>query len=1298
MAQYTINFSTNANEIIRDIERVSGKVAEVARAGRSVQISLDAAPLRTAIDTTFRQLDKQIALLQRKLAKTQIGSPAFQMRAAQIGTLQGVRERGGMQAASIQLKKQAEAFDIGSAERLQRVLQAARIEASQISPNTSTWVEFQRQIGQIQGQIKATDRAAESIQLQAQLGALSPGSLNALETKLVILRNRAREISPNTTEWKELNKEISKSEQALEKQTRRPLTRGQRFGAAGGAFLYGGGLGGGAGSALGGIAGGLLGGVPGAFTGAAAGQLVDNLAQQAAGVATFVAEINKSKIALAGVTRNIGDYQTALSAAQEAGNLFLIPIKDSIGQFTKLQASVAGAGYETATTQQIFKGIAAAILATGGNTEDLNGALRATAQVFSKGKVTAEELRGQIGERLPGAFTIFAQATGRSTQQLDEDLQKGKVTLNDFIKFTNELFKRYGSTAEILAKAPENAGARLQVILQSAAYEYLGMFQIIGAAFQSYAADLLSFVVENKNAIKTTISEFIVFAQDLYSIFDNLVQALFPVFKNLFSFMFSNFAKGLNSLATLAEETRRAAGGPEQRAQKQVEALYPNPMDRALYGAQAYREALNVELQYEKGAPGRRRTRSQRVADMEKVLFPQFTPSQFGKGLGGKTNLDDTGKEGGGAAGKRKNYVSQLAKIYQEELQNKLLYIDQDASLSDREREIQKAAESFRYENLIAEAEYTEKTGAEKTKNIANLSQYLKETKRLYDLEKSQIQSRYEGVITRPLREMLGEDRKAQIELEASLQSLAAGRDELSNVEKRQVQIKQALLGLDKDQIAQMQPLIDLVLKEAQKVDNLTDAQKRANKAKDERNRLDEQIKSNIQNLQNEIAILRAITEEERKRLKIRQENRGISKEKENEIYQLEKVRDNIKATREIIDNFVTDTSSDYKGFLKAVISGEDAADALQQFQEGLQDRVLTIFLDFTMKPIEDFFKDTVGGSIIGGLFPSTEQEETATRANEPVVTELQKANEKLQQIANNTSGGGPASSAISANGMNIYDTNILSPGLQATMQGMDTGVGFGAGLSGFSEQIGSISTGLQNATPSLTGFSEAVNGFSATSVDAAVKTAQAAGDASKNGSTLLQSLGGVVQGVGMLAGAAMGIVAGIKQIEKGDTSSVLGGIGSILMGVGGGILGFGKLFGANGGIASGGWKPFPVRAFANGGMVQGPTLGLVGEGKYNEAIVPLPDGRSIPVQMQGDSIRDKMGGSSNGGAMASPVLSMNFETTTINNVEYVSRDQLEQAMMETRKLAVRDGARQGANLAIDKLQQSPSTRRRIGI
>jgi tape measure domain-containing protein len=51
----------------------------------------------------------------------------------------------------------------------------------------------------------------------------------------------------------------------------------------------------------------------------------------------------------------------------------------------------------------------------------------------------------------------------------------------------------------------------------------------------------------------------------------------------------------------------------------------------------------------------------------------------------------------------------------------------------------------------------------------------------------------------------------------------------------------------------------------------------------------------------------------------------------------------------------------------------------------------------------------------------------------------------------------------------------------------------------------------------------------------------------------------------------------------------------------------------ANGGIAPGGFT-----AFANGGMVTGPTMGLVGEGRYNEAIVPLPDGKSIPVDLGG--------------------------------------------------------------------------------
>jgi hypothetical protein len=66
----------------------------------------------------------------------------------------------------------------------------------------------------------------------------------------------------------------------------------------------------------------------------------------------------------------------------------------------------------------------------------------------------------------------------------------------------------------------------------------------------------------------------------------------------------------------------------------------------------------------------------------------------------------------------------------------------------------------------------------------------------------------------------------------------------------------------------------------------------------------------------------------------------------------------------------------------------------------------------------------------------------------------------------------------------------------------------------------------------------------------------------------------------------------------------------------GGFLSGIGSFFKmADGGVLPGGFK-----AFASGGMVTKPTLGLVGEGVYNEAVVPLPDGNSIPVKMTGNS------------------------------------------------------------------------------
>jgi phage-related minor tail protein len=113
----------------------------------------------------------------------------------------------------------------------------------------------------------------------------------------------------------------------------------------------------------------------------------------------------------------------------------------------------------------------------------------------------------------------------------------------------------------------------------------------------------------------------------------------------------------------------------------------------------------------------------------------------------------------------------------------------------------------------------------------------------------------------------------------------------------------------------------------------------------------------------------------------------------------------------------------------------------------------------------------------------------------------------------------------------------------------------------------------------------------------------------------------------------------------------------------------------------------------ANGGTTQMGEMGEAGP----EAIMPLSRGRGGRLGVDASGLREAMGRPP-GGAAGSPVLNMSFQSTTINGVEYVSRDQLEAAMVETRRQAAKEGASRGMNMTLDKIQNSPSTRSRVGI
>lgn len=169
--------------------------------------------------------------------------------------------------------------------------------------------------------------------------------------------------------------------------------------------------------------------------------------------------------------------------------------------------------------------------------------------------------------------------------------------------------------------------------------------------------------------------------------------------------------------------------------------------------------------------------------------------------------------------------------------------------------------------------------------------------------------------------------------------------------------------------------------------------------------------------------------------------------------------------------------------------------------------------------------------------------------------------------------------------------------------------------------------------------------------------------------------------------------------IAKQTTMVILGTILKAL-GIGGGAFGGGG-FSSNaagfGGSVDAGIPALPnipdySGAFrANGGPVSAGSPYVVGE-HGPELFVPGRNGSVV----SNSGLRDAMGAAP--GSSGSPVLSMSFQTTSIGGVEYVSRDQLEAAMAETRRQATRDGASRGMSMTLDRIKQSPQTRSRIGI
>ena len=253
--------------------------------------------------------------------------------------------------------------------------------------------------------------------------------------------------------------------------------------------------------------------------------------------------------------------------------------------------------------------------------------------------------------------------------------------------------------------------------------------------------------------------------------------------------------------------------------------------------------------------------------------------------------------------------------------------------------------------------------------------------------------------------------------------------------------------------------------------------------------------------------------------------------------------------------------------------------------------------------------------------------------------------------------------------------------------------------IKGKKTELAAPKTDQQNITEKIATLKKEITDLTSIS-NIAITSAEGIGNA------FAQSFQGLISGT-MTAKEALGsffksvadmfLEMAAQIIAKQITMIILQTILTALGGATGGTQSAGSAAGAK---AFGGSGPkFNPGAFsmpklagrAAGGPVTGQQPYMVGE-RGPELFVPGTGGSVV----NNNDLRSAMGGGSNGSK--APVLNMKFETTSINGVEYVSRDQLESAMAVTRRQAANDGASRGMNMTLDKIQNSPSTRARVGI
>lgn len=189
-------------------------------------------------------------------------------------------------------------------------------------------------------------------------------------------------------------------------------------------------------------------------SGAKVAFFLGGLAVAAVGLTAFTYKIIEASkafqsysISLTGIYNSQALANQQIQVAADIANMAGLAYSAIIPEYVKFAAAVKDTALQGQKADDVFASVARVAGQLQMPMEQVSGIFKALEQMMSKNVVQSEELRGQLGDRLPGAFNIAARAMRVNTDELTKMLKAGEVIASDFLpKFAVELEKTYGTT------------------------------------------------------------------------------------------------------------------------------------------------------------------------------------------------------------------------------------------------------------------------------------------------------------------------------------------------------------------------------------------------------------------------------------------------------------------------------------------------------------------------------------------------------------------------------------------------------------------------------------------------------------------------------------------------------------------------------------------------------------------------------------------------------------------------------------------------------------------------------------